>query len=96
MICYPEHLTYFTPNTLKRALVSTGYSEIKMYTENISILRVMEGFGFGKQTRRVVSDKVQAAAAHNLVFHLIKVFVNKIISFLGLGGSLVAIYRKSS
>jgi SAM-dependent methyltransferase len=40
MICYPEHLSYFTPRTLKRALAYAGYSELHMYTENISVFRI--------------------------------------------------------
>ena len=96
MICYPEHLSYFTPKTLKRALVYTGYSEVNMYTENISIFRIMQAFGFSKKTQVAMSDRVQAAAEHNKFFYFFKVCVNKFLSSLGLGVSLVAIYRKNS
>jgi len=96
IICYPEHLTYFTPKTLNRALAYAGYSKVNIYTENISIFRIAQGFGFSRQTQVAMSDQAQAAAARNKVIYFIKWCVNKIISSLDLGVSLVAIYRKSS
>jgi hypothetical protein len=41
-----------------------------------------------------MSDRVQAAATHNNFFYFVKVCINKVLSSLGLGASLVAIYRK--
>jgi SAM-dependent methyltransferase len=99
IICYPEHLTYYTPRTLNLALRKTNFSKIRIYTENISIFRIMQGFNkktAGKDglSPLNLSDKIQAAASQNVTLNFAKKLINFFLNFFGVGVSIVAVYKK--
>jgi SAM-dependent methyltransferase len=94
MICYPEHLGYFTPKTLHLGLKNTGFTKVEMYTENISILGVLQAIGAKKNSSEKVSDSLQSLSKRNAFFTLFKMITNKFLDFLGVGVSIVAIYKK--
>ena len=96
MICYPEHLGYFTPKTLHLALENTGFTKVEMYTENISILRVLQAIGAKRDSQEKISNSLQSLTKRNALLALCKKITNKLLDFLGVGGSIVAIYKKPS
>jgi len=94
MICYPEHLGYYTPKTLHLALRNTGFTKFEMYTENISIFRVLQAIGAKKDSQEKISNSLQSLTKTNTLFALFKIMTNKFLDFLGVGVSIVAIYKK--
>lgn len=92
--CYPEHLGYFTPKTLHLALRNTGFTQVEMYTENISIFRVLQAIGAKKDSQETISKSLQSLTKRNTLFALFKIMTNKFLAFLGVGVSIVAIYKK--
>jgi 2-polyprenyl-3-methyl-5-hydroxy-6-metoxy-1,4-benzoquinol methylase len=96
VIKYPEHLVYFTPRTLDLALRSSGYNKHKLYSENISIFRIMQSMSRNGKDPEVVSDGFQRASQNYSSISLIKSFVNLLLNFFGIGVSVVAIYHKAN
>jgi hypothetical protein len=37
---YPEHLNYYTPSTIRRALNAAGFRERRIWTTGISVMRL--------------------------------------------------------
>jgi 2-polyprenyl-3-methyl-5-hydroxy-6-metoxy-1,4-benzoquinol methylase len=100
IICYPEHLTYFTPKTLNLALIKSNFSKIKIYTENISIFRIIEAYN--KNSRQIklpsekISDKIQSITNKKITMRIIKNIIKFILSIFGVGVSIVCIYQKKN
>ncbi len=94
MLCYPEHLGYFTPRTLHLALKNTGFTRVKMYTENVSIFRILQAIGVKKGSQEKISDSLQSLTKKNALLSFCKIIVNKFLDFWGVGVSIVALYKK--
>ena len=95
IVCYPEHLTYFTPKTLNLVLEKTEFSKVQIYTENISLYRILQGLGASKKSQISISDNIQSLTAPAGALSKMKKLINKILSLFGIGVSIVAIYKKS-
>lgn len=95
MICYPEHLTYFTPGTLHFTLQIAKFSKIALYTENISLYRILQAIGASRKSQIVFSDNLQSLTASGGTLSLLKFGLNKLLAFFGVGVSIVAIYKKA-
>ena len=98
MICWPEHITYWTPAHLHRALTESGLGKRTLRTSNISLYRVLEamkkrGVGSNLSEQRL-SDVAQQAVAGNPVLGLAKDAVNVLLGATGLGSSIQAVYVK--
>jgi 2-polyprenyl-3-methyl-5-hydroxy-6-metoxy-1,4-benzoquinol methylase len=101
IISYPEHLTYFTPKTLNHALVKSNFSKIKIYTENISIFRIIEAYN--KNSRRQsklpsdkISEKIQSITNQKITLKIVKKIINFVLNIFGVGVSIVCIYQKKN
>ena len=105
---YPEHLSYFTTKTLHKLLINNGYKKIYIYSENISLFRVIEFFKYKKininkinnMNKKIqtidsnkLSNKIQKIAnLSGLIF--VKNFISIILRILGLGNTIKATYIK--
>lgn len=105
MIMPPEHLSYFTPKTLKFALSNNGFKKIYSRTENISIFRVIEYFNlrFSRSSKKSkepalspqhVSDNLQKFVESNFLIRFCKILMNVFLNFFNLGSSIKAVYQK--
>lgn len=102
MIKPPEHLSYFSPKTLNKALVKNNFKKINVYTENISIFRIIEYLNKlrknsskkVKHSPQAASDKMQTLANNNLIFSILKDLINFFLYLFGIGSSIKAIYKK--
>ncbi|MFZ2739263.1 MAG: class I SAM-dependent methyltransferase [Burkholderiaceae bacterium] len=102
MICYPEHISFYSPGTLNAILRRCGYEKVSLRTENISVFRIIQFLNrrkvsAGSNSHRD-SEKVAAAAQtavqNSFVLLFIKKIVNAILDVTGTGTSLIAVYRK--
>ena len=94
---YPEHLSYFTVETLDRLLTQNNYKKIYIYSENFSLFRLLDLMK-SKKLINVNPDKVSdnaqfIAKRTGLIF--IKNILSKILRFFNLGNNIKAIYIKN-
>ncbi|HPX77089.1 MAG TPA: class I SAM-dependent methyltransferase [Bacteroidales bacterium] len=98
VIAYPEHLTYYTRNTMKKLMKKQGFTPLKILTTGISVSRL-------KTSKKPKSEKMfsetssderlrqQIATKRHLGY--IKIIVNKILSVLGIGITLKGYFIKN-
>ncbi len=100
MVVPPEHLSYFTPKTLKFVMKKNKFIKIFSKTENISIFRIIQYLNklSKKNNSRIspqkISDNLQSASTSNIFLRFIKKTINIFLDFLNLGSSLKALYQK--
>lgn len=94
---YPEHISYYSPNSIHNLLSGHGLKKVSLYTENMSVFRFVQYFKLKglvslSVTSESASGAAQAAFASNFGSR-IKYALNGILNLTGLGTSLVAIYK---
>lgn len=91
IITYPEHLTYYTPKTLKTVFELSGFKRMKVIATGISLTRFR--ISSGKSNQKIISAKSDDEKIRNMVdnkwyLQIAKNTLNKILTYLGLGDSL--------
>ena len=98
MLCWPEHITYWTPRHVDRALRQAGFAKRSLKAQNISPYRILQALkqrGFAANvSEQGFSDAAQSRVAGNLLLGLAKKAVNAALVASGLGSSIEAIYVK--
>tara|TARA_Y100000768_G_C23961771_1_gene675790 strand:- start:248 stop:1135 length:888 start_codon:yes stop_codon:yes gene_type:complete len=100
MVVPPEHLSYFTPKTLKFVMKKNKFVKKFSKTENISIFRIIQFLNkfrkknSSKISPQKISDNLQNASTSNIFLRFIKEIINVFLDFLNLGSSLKALYQK--
>jgi SAM-dependent methyltransferase len=101
MICWPEHITYWTPRTLDAAMRRSGFRRRWRRVENISPYRVLQALKRGRLSSMVgnvseqdFSDRAQQQVAGSKLLSLAKSTVNVGLNVTRLGSSLKAVYEK--
>ena len=87
----PEHLFYFTPETLKKLLVLTGFVVVKVMTEGIDLFNIWQKFTVRNTKRNRIAeerDRFYRPYKHLKPLTCLKKVVDIIIGKLGLGDSL--------
>lgn len=90
-ICYPEHLSYYTPKTLSNHLKLNDFSTIKVKTTGISINIFKKSLG--KQHISVISEKsddelLRRKMDKKILFKFLKIVLNGLLSFLKIGDTI--------
>ena len=104
MICYPEHISYYSPRTIDALLTGLGFERITLKTENISIYRVVQSLqlagvlggpvhGSGHLADRL-SDHAQLFTSKRWVGKTIRSLLNAALQATGTGTSMVGVYKK--
>ena len=98
MLCWPEHITYWTPRHVDRALRQAGFAKRSLKAQNISPYRILQALkkrGFASNvSEQGFSDAAQSRVAGNPLLGLVKKAVNAGLVASGLGSSIEAIYVK--
>ncbi len=97
VICYPEHLSYYTPKTIKYLFCSIGFSKKKIETTGISISRLKAGKGVTneKPVSQVSTDeKIRNQLERKWYLRFLKRMINSMLTFFGVGDSLKAYFIK--
>lgn len=97
IITYPEHLTYYTPKTLKKLFELSGFKKSNIITTGISLTRFR--ISSGRSNQKIISAKSDDEKIRNLVdnkwyLHLTKNIINKLLTYLALGDSLKGWFLK--
>lgn len=99
IIAYPEHLSYYTPKTLKKIFNLSGFKTLKLESTGISITRFKTSKG--KSNQRFISatsddEKIRTKIENKRQFQLAKKIINSILTVLGRGDSLKGWFIKKS
>lgn len=97
VICYPEHLSYYTPKTLKKVFLNTGFQKKKIETTGISLTRLKTSKGSSNEafiSKSSTDEKIRGTIESNKMLQIIKKFVNILLTFSGKGDSLKGYFIK--
>ncbi len=91
VITYPEHLSYYSPKTLKKLFKKTGFKNKKIKTTGISLTRYKTSSG--KSNQKFISDvsddeKIRTKIESNSYLKKLIILLNFILSFFGVGDNL--------
>lgn len=91
VITYPEHLSYYTPRTLKKLFRKNGFTSLKVVTTGISLTRLKTSSG--KSDQGIISEnsddeKIRTKMESKWHLQLAKRFVNNTLTLFGVGDSL--------
>jgi 2-polyprenyl-3-methyl-5-hydroxy-6-metoxy-1,4-benzoquinol methylase len=103
MICYPEHISYYSPRTIDALLTGLGFERITLKTENISIFRIVQSLqlagalggpvhGYGHLADKL-SDRVQFFTRRRWVGKAIRSLLNAALQATGTGAAIVGVYK---
>lgn len=91
VICYPEHLNYFTKSTIKRMLKNCGFVVQKCESTGLNVSELKAKFIMKEaenDQRMEINERVRSLAEHHKIFSAFKFIVNRILNILALGNSL--------
>jgi len=97
VICYPEHLSYYTPTTIVKAFENAGFEKKKVLTTGISISRLKTSQGKDNQepiSKTSDDEKLRNSMENNKFLGLAKNLVNFGLTVLGKGDALKAYFEK--
>jgi 2-polyprenyl-3-methyl-5-hydroxy-6-metoxy-1,4-benzoquinol methylase len=97
VICYPEHLSYYTPKTITNVFKKCGFSKVKIETTGISITRLKtsqkkstQAFVSKESDDEVLRNKME----NNKLLGLAKKIINTSLTIAGKGDSLKVTFKK--
>lgn len=97
VICYPEHLCYYTPKTIHKLLANQKFGKKWITTTGVSITRFKKA-AHGIETKYIDKDtddeKLRGKMETIWYWKFIKVFVNGCLSFFGIGDAMKLLYIK--
>ena len=88
---YPEHLSYYTPKTLKRVFKETGFEAKKVLATGVSLTRIKKSKGKSNQATISASsddEKLRNQIAGNPLLGIAKDIINWKLTLFGVGNSL--------
>ena len=91
IFCYPEHLSYYTPKTLKKVFTRAGFKTKKIQSTGISLTRLKTSKGVSKQSfisEKSDDEKIRKQLETNKYLHRLKFFFFIILTITGKGDSL--------
>jgi 2-polyprenyl-3-methyl-5-hydroxy-6-metoxy-1,4-benzoquinol methylase len=97
VICYPEHLSYYTKKTLKKIAEDTGFVSLKTLTTGISISRLKNSKNKkteGKARTNSDDEAIRNSISKKWYLRLIKSLVNGFLNMFNLGISLKGYFIK--
>lgn len=97
IICYPEHLTYYTPTTIKKTFMNSGFSVAKIETTGVSLTRLKTSKGTSDQAYISESsddEKMRGKIEGNPFLQFVKKGVNGLLTIAGKGDSLKGTFIK--
>lgn len=97
VICYPEHLSYFSPKTLAKTFRECGFKKKELLAQDISITRIKTSqkkiYG-GYVNAKADDEKLRGRIESNKFLQFAKYSVNGVLSALGRGDTLKGYFVK--
>lgn len=98
VICYPEHLSYYTPKTIKRLFTDNGFKKKKIETTGYSRTRLKTSQGTSDQefiSEKSDDEQMRNRIEKNSLLQFAKKTVNFGLSLFGIGDSLKIRFEKN-
>jgi 2-polyprenyl-3-methyl-5-hydroxy-6-metoxy-1,4-benzoquinol methylase len=98
VICYPEHLSYYTPKTINRFLARNGFNKSRLMCTGISLTRYKKTVK--KDNQALISANSDDELLRQKVetkwhFALAKKAINTVLTILGKGDTIKGLFIKS-
>lgn len=99
IICYPEHLSYYTAVSMNRFFKNEGFKKIKVETTGISLNRLKVSYDIKSspatsQNKAITDEEIRQKTETNFLFKTIKKSINFFLNLFKIGDSLKAFYQK--
>jgi 2-polyprenyl-3-methyl-5-hydroxy-6-metoxy-1,4-benzoquinol methylase len=97
IICYPEHLSYYTPKTLKKVFTRVGFKPNKIQSTGISLTRLKTSKKVSKQpfiSKESDDEKIRVQIENKKHLQFLKHLVNSFLTIIGKGDSLKGFFVK--
>jgi len=97
VICYPEHLSYYTPKTLKKLFTCVDFKTKKIESTGISLTRLKTSKGVSKQSfisKESDDEKIRSQIENKKHLQFLKYLVNRILTIIGKGDALKGYFIK--
>lgn len=101
VIGYPEHLSYYTKNTLNKLFTENGFKRIKLVAHGISITRLETSTSKPDNKPQVIigktttDEKIRIQMEQKPYLHYLKNIANHLLNHTGLGMGLKGYYQKN-
>jgi 2-polyprenyl-3-methyl-5-hydroxy-6-metoxy-1,4-benzoquinol methylase len=97
VICYPDHLCYYTKKTINYLMKKSGFRKLKLLATGISLTRIK--FSMKKNNEAMISptstdEKIRETFESNRLMGFIKKCINGVFSLTSTGSSLKGWYIK--
>jgi 2-polyprenyl-3-methyl-5-hydroxy-6-metoxy-1,4-benzoquinol methylase len=97
IIEYPEHLSYFTPQTIKHLLIQSNFKKLKIKTTGISLSRIKQSkssYSHSSCLSNNPDEMYRQKAEKNLFFKILKDSVNFILNLFKKGDTIKGYFVK--
>lgn len=96
IVNYPEHISFFNPSNMHRALTSLGMRRIWVRTTGISLsrFRISHGMGTATTTATRNDEQLRRTIESRPMLRSLKKFIDGILNVTGKGDSLKVLYEK--
>ena len=91
VICYPEHLSYYSPKTLKKVFDSVGFKTNKVQSNGISLTRLKTSKGVSTQlliSKDSDDEKIRVQIENKKHLQFLKYLVNSFLTIIEKGDSI--------
>tara|TARA_X000000950_G_C13742618_1_gene589210 strand:+ start:87 stop:905 length:819 start_codon:yes stop_codon:yes gene_type:complete len=91
VICYPEHLSYYNPNTLNKVFTRVGFKTKKIQSTGISLTRLKTSKKVSKQpfiSKDSDDEKIRVKIENKKHLQFLKYLVNSFLTIIEKGDSI--------
>jgi SAM-dependent methyltransferase len=96
VLCYPEHLSYFSKKSLNHLLTANCFQKLFLISDGISperLIRSRKGEVVDQSTSQNKDEKLRKHLEKHYLLRFIKGFANDFLNVFNLGESLKGLYR---
>lgn len=99
IVCYPEHLSYYTTGSMNRFLKNEGFKKLKTQTTGISLNRLKVSYNIKNSAPSALNsvstdEGIRQKTETNMLFKTIKNTINFFLNVFNIGDSFKGFYQK--
>jgi len=93
---YPEHLSYYTPNTINTFLTKNDFTKLYIETIGVTIKRWEKTINQNQHhfVSANIEEKLRTKIENKWVYSTTKKFINTILNILYMGDAMKGFYQK--
>lgn len=99
VICYPEHVSYFTPKTIKKLLSLHDFNILSCHTTGFSMSRMKRAFNLSIEnpySYESTDEKIRRITESSRLMKFLKKIINNILNFFRIGNTIKVFAVKSN